>query len=248
MYTIITSFNQKYWDEVAKENSKFLDKNWPLSSDIIFYHELDQIPDNNLSSRVSWIDLYQSCPELSEFVNRWKDHPKANGKNGKKFRYNAVKFVHKTFAIWHQAKLKKDGWLIWLDCDATLHKPIDERFIKDVFIQEKLICYVGRPGKYSECGFLCFNLNHDKTRKFLQEWEDLYLSGEFINLPETHDSYTFDYVRIKWNENNLFHNLNGRAITDKNPFSQSVIGGYLDHSKGKDKSKQLEKLKQRRKI
>ncbi len=245
MYTIITSFNQKYWEEVAKENSMFLDKYWPTDSEIILYHELTKIPNMNFTDRVKWKNLYECCPEIKVFGERWKDEPKANGSAGTNFRLNAIKFVHKTFAIWHAAKNQNNGWLVWIDCDAFIHKQIDKTFIDTVFDNSKSICYLGRPGKYSECGFLAFNLNHSITREFLVRWENLYVSGEFIHLPETHDSWTFDYIRKEINQPNIFFNLNEGTTTNKNPFANSKLGPYISHAKGADKSLQLEKLKKK---
>jgi len=245
MYNIITSFNQKYWEEIAKENVSLLDKNLPLIAEIKLYHELPAV-DDIFSERVSWYDLYTYCPELPKFALKWKDNPKANGAGNKKnsFRWNAIKFVHKTFAIWHAAKMQESGWLIWLDCDATLFKTADESFLKLICPDKFSISFMGRPGKYSECGFIGFNLNRSETRDFLDEWEELYLSGKFIELPETHDSWTFDYIR-KQKNSRLFFNVNSKAITNKNPFSQSLLGSHFAHAKGSQKEKQQYKILKR---
>lgn len=243
-YSVLTSFNEKYFNEVAKNNILELDKNWNRSGTIFLYHELKQLPtDLNLSNRVEWIDLYDSSPGLSTFVEKWKDHPNANGQ--KNFRTNAVKFVHKTFAIWNCWKNTDSDWLVWLDCDAMFYKQMDDQFIKNVFDEQFLCAYLGRPGKYSECGFLAFNLKKSETKQFLEEWENLYTSGNFINLPETHDSWTFDYIRKKWDRDDLFLNLNSKAVTNKNPFGQSVIGPYVMHAKGDDKKYQIDRFKNR---
>lgn len=242
MYTVITSFNQKYWDEVAKENCHYLDKNWLKDEQIILYHELSPIPKNNLSSRVVWTDLHQTCPGIKEFGAKWSEHPKANGNQGTNFRMNAIKFVHKTFAIWHRAKIQKTGYLIWLDCDAIVYNQIDKKFIKQIFSPNMIVSYIGRPGKYSECGFLAFNLDHPETHKFLTRWENLYTSGDFINLKETHDSWTFDVLRLEWNQPELFIDLNKDALTKKHPFANSKIGPYINHAKGDNKKEKLLKL------
>jgi len=232
-YNVLTSFNQKYWDEIAKTTVSELDSNWIKNHKIFLYHELDNIPKINFSNRVTWVDLYNTCPELPKFGAKWKDHPKANG--AKNFRTDAIKFVHKTFAIWHRAKLQKEGWLIWLDVDALVYKQIDDIFLKTVCPDNYMISFMGRPGKYSECGWIGFNMSHPKTLDFINEWEDLYLSGDFINLPETHDSWTFDWIRKKWNLPELFFNVNSEAKTNKHPFAQSLIGTNIVHAKGSDK-------------
>lgn len=245
-YNVITSFNQKYWDEVARFSVEFADKNWSQNGDIFLYHELPQVPTMALSDRCKWIDFYKTVPAVKEFAEKWKDNPKANGGgDGGNFKLNAIKFVHKTFTIWHQHKQLSDGWLVWTDCDSFLYRPIDSYFIENVFKKDIVVSYVGRPGKYSECGFLAFNLNNPKTRKFLEEWENLYLSGEFIDLPETHDSWTFDYIRLKWNQPELFNDLNAGTTTNKAPFSNSKLKNYFAHAKGSDKEKTLGKFRKK---
>ena len=249
MYTIITSFNESYWQEIARENVARMDKFWPTGNKILLYHQLPKI-DPAFSSRVNWIDLYQSCPGLLEFAEQWKDDVRANGLNGKKnaFRWNAIKFCHKTFAIWHAAKHQQNGWLIWLDCDAIILKNIDLDFINKTCPNDKCISYLGRKGKYSECGFVAYNLDRPETRKFLLDWEDLYLSGEFVNLQETHDSWTFDHIRKSFNQPELFLDLNASSTTDKNPFQNSLIGTHMAHAKGKDKTWVTQKIKKKLKF
>jgi len=244
VHTILTSFNETYWQELAQDNVRKIDRLWPNSENILLYHQLPKI-DTSFSSRVQWIDLYENCPELLVFADKWKDDLRANGKGGKKnsFRQNAIKFCHKTFAIWHAARQQKNGWLIWLDCDAVLLKEIDSKFITKVCPDDKCISYIGRKGKYSECGFVGYNLDKPETQKFLELWENFYLSGEFINHRETHDSWTFDHIRTSFdNHADLFVDLNAASTTDKNPFANSLIGTHIAHAKGSDKVKTTAKL------
>lgn len=242
-YSVLTSFNEKYWNEIGYETVAFLDNNWAANESISLYHELKNIP-TSLSNRCHWIDLYQSCPDLIKFINQWKDHPNANGiKKG--FRSNAIKFVHKTFAIWDAVTHQKDGWLIWLDVDALVHKKVNKTFLEKVCPENYMISFMGRPGKYSECGWIGFNLSHPCTKKFIAEWENLYLSGDFISLPETHDSWTFDYIRQRWEQPELFFNVNKDAKTNKNPFAQSLIGSNIVHAKGSDKEYLINRFKNR---
>lgn len=244
-YSLLTSFNHSYWNEIARETCTDLDKNWLVNEPLLFYHELDQQTLNDskkmFSSRVYWLNLYEVV-DIENFVNTWKNHPNANG-SIKGFRTNAIKFVHKTFAIWHAAREQKNGWLIWLDCDAITRRPLDANFKNLVFKENIVVSYIGRPGKYSECGFLAFNLDNPETKVFLEKWEDLYISGKFIDLKETHDSWTFDWLRLEYNRPDLFYDLNHNAKTNKNPFSQSDIGAYFLHAKGAGKKQQANKLK-----
>jgi hypothetical protein len=240
-YSLMTSFNETYWNDVASTNVMLADKYWPTNSNIVLYHELSNVP-NHMSSRVTWNDLYQTCSQLPAFKELWKDHPKANGKNNTSFRFKAIKFAHKTFAIWNEFKKTTSDWLIWLDCDATIVCEINLKYLKTLCPKDKMISYIGRQGKYSECGFLAFNMNHPLTNQFMTDWENLYLSGEFIKLKETHDSWTFDHIRLQWNNPDLFYNLNGHSLSDKNPFGNSLLKDYIIHTKGDNKNFQLQQV------
>ena len=242
MYTVVTSFNEKYWNELTSTTTRELDKNWHKESKLLFYHELPKAVTKKsiggFSNRCEWIDLYKDCPALPAFAEKWKDHPKANGAKG--FKWDAVKFCHKTFAIWQAWRKTQTGWLIWMDADSLFHKPFDDRFKSIVFGRDIIAAYIGRPHKYSECGFMAFNLDNPETHKFMEQWEELFLSGEFINLPQTHDSYTFDVMRKNFDPK-LFYDLNV-AKSGKHPIHASLVGPYINHSKGKDKSYKVNKF------
>jgi hypothetical protein len=131
-----------------------------------------------------------------------------------------------------------------MDADSIFHKPFDDNFKSIVFGRDIIAAYVGRPHKYSECGFMAFNLDNPETHKFMEQWEELFVSGEFINLPQTHDSYTFDVMRKNFDPK-LFYDLNVNK-SGKHPIHASLVGPYLNHSKGKDKTKKVNKFLGRR--
>ena len=50
-YTILTSFNETYWQEIAHDNVRKMDQLWPDSEKILLYHQLPKI-DTSFSNRV----------------------------------------------------------------------------------------------------------------------------------------------------------------------------------------------------
>lgn len=251
-YNILTSVNETYWNEIANETIKELDKNWVANGKIFIYHEfrkefLDSVK-NNFSNRVVWLNLHETVPELSTWIDKWKDHSKANGLGKGAWRDYAIKWAHKTFAYFHRCQEQKSDWVIWLDSDALLFKPVDENFLKVICDNKFAISYLGRKGNYSECGFLSFNLNNPITLDFIQKFQDLYYSGDFTKVSETHDSFLFDAVRIDkfMHCAELFNDLNKDSKTDKNPFGNSKIGSHFWHGKGANKAKTFAKAKIRK--
>jgi hypothetical protein len=143
-------------------------KNWPKEIKLYVYAEkcVPMIPDHE---QVTLIDL-DSVQELTNFKNQWKDVPKANGDvsrdpvrskrkdAGKGFKWNAIRFSHKVYAIFDCARRIDSDILIWMDADNVCHSPITIEQIEKLIPADKDLCYLGRNGKFSECGLYSMNL------------------------------------------------------------------------------------------
>lgn len=242
MYTFVTSLNQEYWTSTSKTNLLSWDKNLANIADIVIYSE-DAINTSSFSNRVIVKPLYKLCPELLEFKEKHKDDPHYNGQIGRKlegsskaFKWNAIKFAHKTFAIFAEAKQQVSGTVVWLDADVLMHQPVTTEYLKTLFPEDKAISYLGRPDTYDECGLMGYNLNHSFTREFLEKFENEYLNG-LEHLRETHDSWVFYQLRLAYEDQSLFHNLNPTPKDNKSPFNNSGIKDYMVHTKGKNKER-----------
>ena len=233
-YNLITSANNEYWNTGAKINVLTWDQNLAPYFLIHVYSE-DKLDMSDLSNRVIFHHLYEECPDLIDFIDKHKDDPHYNGtrlSGSVAYKWNGIKFAHKTFPIFKLAKDLRDGWLVWLDCDALIYKPIDTNFIDLVLPSSKSITYLGRTGKFSECGFVGYNLDVSPTREFLERFENFYKSGKLSELRETHDSFVFDQVMATFEKQSRFHNINEDAASDKHPFMQSHLKNYMAHAKG----------------
>ena len=69
MYTIVTSLNQKYWDETSKINIQSWAQFLPPEVKIVIYSE-DDINLETLKDRVTLKNIYKTCPKLLEFKNK----------------------------------------------------------------------------------------------------------------------------------------------------------------------------------
>ena len=251
MYNIVTSLNNKYWELGSNINIRSWDENFPKDVMIHIFSE-DDIPNRNkFSKRIIWYDLYKECPELLEFINKYKDNSKFNGnadvEDNKKFKWNAIKFAHKTFPLFKTAnRLNKDS-LIWLDSDVLAIDKITDSFLSKVCPKDKIVSYLGRPTVYSECGWVYYNLDNIEGRNFLQQFEKIYRTDEIELLDETHDSYIFDVVRHRFNQS-LFLNLNEGATSNKHPFHLSALREKLIHNKGHNKTQKQAKFLKRYKL
>lgn len=243
-FSVVTTFNLKGLAEYGQTMIDSFDQHWPRDINLYVYAEacVPKLP----SSRTIHMDLLASSPELCRFKQRHRNNPIANGLVMKQtgvpfkdnaFKWDAVRFSHKVFAIFHAIKHVSTDWLIWLDADTKTFAPVTFEFLSNVCNQSALACYLGRREKYhSECGWVGYNRRHPKIGQFMHEWQTLYDSDTIFNLREYHDSFVFDELRKQFT--NLyqcyFHNLS--PVTSGkgpgHPFIASELGRCIDHMKG----------------
>ena len=242
-FVAVTTFHQKSLDTYARRFINSFSINMPIH--LMVYAE-DCIPEpiNN----VEWFDLTNESPELVAFKNKWSNVPKANGDvtsdpvrskrrdAGKGFKWDAIKFSHKVYAIFAAAKQTDADVLIWMDADIVCHTPMPLEFLDKFIPEDKDICFLGRKDKFSECGFYSLNLKSKNTQVFLKKFQTFYDDAEngIFQLEEWHDSFVFDAVRktLKLNEFDWSSNL---ITGEGHPFINTDLGKYLDHLKGKRK-------------
>ena len=256
-YAVVTTFHEAGLKQYGQRMIDTFDKNWPSEVTLHLYPEncVPVIPDN---SRIT-VKKLEDVSELMSFKNRWKDVPKANGDvsadpvrskrrdSGKGFKWDAVRFAHKVYAIFDCARNTDADILLWMDADTICHSPIDISRIVQLVPQQYDICYLGRSGKFSECGLYSMNLTRKNTRKFLQEFQRVYDDAEngIFQMDEWHDSFVFDVVRSRIHK---LHQLNwsanladlrprqGNSPGEGHPLINSEWGAYLDHLKGERKN------------
>jgi hypothetical protein len=187
--------------------------------------------------------------ELTAFKQCWQGVPRANGDvsadpvrsqrkdAGKGFKWDAVRFAHKVYSIFHCAKHIDTDWLIWMDADTVCHSPISVDELDGLCPADQDLCFLGRRGKYTECGLYAMNLRSQRTRDFLTQFQRYYDDAEqgIFTLAEWHDSFVFDAVRkhlplqeLDWSS----HLITGEG----HPLINSAWGAYLDHLKGDRKT------------
>jgi hypothetical protein len=192
-----------------------------------------------------------SVQGLVNFKNRWKDVPKANGnvnydpirnkrKDAKKsFKWDAVRFAHKVYAIFDCARTTDADVLFWMDADTVCHSSISLETIEKFCPMTQDLGFLGREGKYTECGLYSMNLKSLSIQNFLREFQRMYDDAEngIFTLAEWHDSFVFDAVRTKF-RNQLQENNWSKGIIygEGHPLINSEWGAYLDHLKGDRKA------------
>ncbi len=262
---IITSYKPGTWKSFAKRGIHSMAEKFPKDVDIFLYCE-EQKP-QDVNNRIQCIDLIKAEPELFNFKNKYKNDPVANGKltqipNGvrrsntlqgldkdkESFLWDAVRFSNKVFCIINAVRNSKDyDYVLWIDADTFTFRPVPLDFFQNLLPNDTMLTYLGREnptlndgGVYPECGFVGYNLKHPEIQNFITDWENLYKTGEVFDILEWHDSFVFWHLSKIYRKNkNIKVNDIGyqKGVKGHHVFINSELGLYMDHFKGKRKSR-----------
>ena len=253
--TVVTTFHKQGYEQYGKRMIESFLRNWPAEVKLYVYAEDCVVQESAPNLIVK--DLHQASPELVAFKERWKNVPKANGDvssdpirskrkdSGKGFKWHAIRFAHKVYSIFSCAKECNTKWLMWMDADTFCHSPINSKQLNGLLPGKQELCYLGRKGKYSECGLYAMNMESQSTKDFLTEFQRVYDDAEgqggIFSMIEWHDSFVFDVVRQRFPNLKQYdwaaslHDLRprpGMSSGEGHPLINCEWGAYLDHLKG----------------
>jgi hypothetical protein len=185
---VVTTFHEEGLKKYAQKMIDSFCEQWPNEITLHIYPEKCN-PMVRDHSHVTLTDL-DSVAVLTAFKEKWKNVPKANGDvtkdpvrskrkdAGKGFKWHAVRFAHKVYSIFHCAAELDSDFLIWMDADIYCHSPISMQNIATMITPNMDLGYLGRKGKYPECGLYAMNLKSDIIKNFLKEFQRVYDEAE----------------------------------------------------------------------
>lgn len=258
MIKVVTTFHKEGLETYGQRFIDSFSKNVDKQIQLIVYAENCE-PSNPDINQVK-IFPANEIKKLSAFKNKWSNVPKANGKcpfpekrprdYHKEFKWDAVRFANKVYAVFHAVETIEADWVVWMDADTFVHSPITHKEFAELLPQDKWITFVGR-GKgiqtWPECGFYGLNVKNSTCQKFLKEFERVYEDADngIFKLPEWHDSYVFGDILKKLapiDKNFLdysagIYNRTAKTGGGGHPLINSVLGKYFDHMKGARKKR-----------
>ena len=215
----VTTWNNKLFDAYAHRFQSSYNWSFPLK----IYNEDG--------------DMFDEVPNCKSFVERNKNKYKYTSYEEKTndYRKDGVRFCYKVYAYTHAILNEDADGIIGIDADSVFYKPIDEEWLKKhIHRNDCMMTYLGRPN-YSECGFLYFNLKHKDTKDYARYMQELYNTDHIYNLEEQHDSYIWDYARMKFEKERGTKNHNIGDNKTGHVQARSVLGSIYDHTKGRRK-------------
>lgn len=223
MFEAVTTCSAEGWKAYGERMLASVERYWPLP--IRFYSE-------DISGALAfpkWLD---------EFKAKHGGDPGKRGSRGGRvynYRFDAVRFAHKTAAVIDAAERSQADFLVWVDADTVTHADVTQAFLTELAPRPgEVISWLYRTKTYPECGFYILNLRCADTAVLLREWKALYTSGRVFLLPEWHDSYVLQQLvrslKLSW------HSISGGAEDTSHPFINGPLGAVMDHFKGPRKA------------
>ena len=230
---IVTTFSDKGYDEYAHLLISSMERF--LGQDIEVFLYVDNVDLKVTSPNIKLIRFEPSVPELVNFKNRNKHRTVEN------FMFDGVRFSHKIYAVWHAAKNIDAGQhkhykLFWLDADTVIQNKIDSNYFSKFLPDDIFTCYLGRPGRYTECGFVGYNLKHPAKDEFFDKMIEYYNTDRlYTELPFFTDCHVYDATREKFKNEEKIKDLDLTPGLGKSNFNH-VHKGYMVHNKGSNKT------------
>lgn len=244
-YTVITTFHQAGLELYGQKMIDTFERHWPNSVNLVVYAENCNPQFGKPNVEVT--QLLEVSSDCRRFVKRHKNNSEAHGGQGphninnwsekKSFKWQAVRFCYKVFAVNHALNNINSDWIIWLDADSQTHSPVTLDFLARTCPDSADFSYLGRTERYhSECGWVGYRKSGNYALDFAKRFANMYITDEIFNHKEWHDSYIWDIVRREFQQRGaLFHNLNPQPENNGkagHPFINSELGACLDHMKG----------------
>lgn len=178
------------------------------------------------SDRYHLLDLEKSVPELIEFKQKNKNY------EPKDFRFDGVRFSHKSFAICHAGLTSTADILVWLDSDIDMFNDVSRDWLLNFLPNDVFTTYLGRSDKFTETGFLSFNLSDPIKIEFFNKWKWYYTSNYIMEGKQGKtDCHVFDLVRQEFESKNKIKTKNLNLPEQGHAF-ENVFGEKMSHHKG----------------
>lgn len=236
--TVTTSMHHAGYEEYGRRFIETFEPCWPDNYRLRIYAEGFALQPS--SARATVLDLLQVVPEIAVFRAQCAGRPQAQGRmpdGGYNYRLDAVKFANKSFAMVHASRSCGTRFLVWLDADSVMLKPVPRQLVASLIGEETFVAYFGREFTHTETGFLAFDLSRPNAAEFFNTIERIYLSGEVFRLREWHDCEVFDVARSVLTAQGRITSRNISPGGVIHPIANSVLGVYIDHLKGPDRKK-----------
>lgn len=189
-------------------------------------------------NRIEFLDFNESIPEHSVWKQQFSIE---NSITDQLIRLETVRFSHKAFAIQHALNSIKTDYAIWLDGDCVFHKESYNGFIESIMGNNFLACQLEEnnsddSGNHIESGILIFDMNHDDTKRFVEQFSINYKIENLSSLNKPFDGYiinkTLSQLDVKYTNLNSGFGMPGIQGETEHTFLHPEISKRFTHNIG----------------
>lgn len=249
--SVVTTFHDDGYTKYGRRMIDTFLQHWPQSVELVAYAQDCKVTQS--APNLTVLDLHESVPELVAFKKLYSQDPRATGRvpqgppdrKGKQkgigFRWDAVRFSHKVYAMCHACRHIGSGLVFWMDADMVCHSPISVDFIRSQMPANVGVAFLGRVRKFTETGLWGINLDLAASLDFVDRMQKAYDDAEtgVLAMAEFHDCWVFDRTRESMaQQHQEWHQLDWNKANiqgEGHPLINSAWGAYLDHLKGRRK-------------
>jgi hypothetical protein len=247
----VTTCSRDGWAEYGQRFAESFVKCFPPQARLYFYIDF-KAPLRN--ERIVFRSIPNECRKLLEFQDGLGRFTFARGRvmarsshehaHHPHIMWNAFKFSFKVFCVQHAVATAREDAIVWIDADTFAFAEVPWSVIEETVPADCMVSYLGRAKKYTETGYIGYNLRHPLTLQFVNTVAEMYTSGALFSLKEWHDCYVWDSVRLAFEQSFGVNNFNISAdcAALDHVFVNCVLGRYLDHMKGERKEAGQSKL------
>ena len=222
--SVITSFNQSYYDKVGKHCVETFNKFWDEDIDLFVY--LEDMDETRIDAKCI---PFTNLP-IDYFVFQQE-----------KRKQQEKTFAKKAYSIIHAFKNLDTDILIWLDADVVTTKSITKEFIYSLVPENTLSAHFGvwhnrvkhdneSPLIFScETGFFAVNTKHKLFSILRDRYTQRYLQRDTSGLRRFYDGDVYGAVIKELEDSAIMNDLNSGP--HKTPIPRSVLGEYITHFK-----------------
>lgn len=205
----VTSFGKDGYKLYGKTFIDSFLQHMPKGAELCVYYEgTIPMPKKVRDKRIVWKDLY-GIPGVKDWLKAAGFFPMLRGETHgqRSYRHNAFRFTRKIFAQC-DAATNFDGLLFWIDADTVFEGNLSEEWLRSI-MEDCFIAYMDRPSWHLCASFVGWNTRHEQNVMFWTRYWSLMMSGDFLILPEWHDSYVLAMMieGLELDANNLSQSL-----------------------------------------
>ena len=212
----------------------------PDNAKMLVYYEGKNLPES--TSKVTFVPHVIDKVEKFKSISKNRFIPKQFKKydyvaDSKKinrldyyYEWDAVRFCHPPFALIDSLDKIETRYLISIDSDVQIHKPIPIDFFPSLVREGVYVHYLSRhPVKHMESGFIIWDTQHPSHKIWWDKYRELYEQGKIYELFDGWtDCHAFDYINTKVKTKT--HHI-ARANHNQ-VWGESPLREYMAHYKG----------------